>query len=244
LRKQTEFEEIRKAEFAILAAGNRGDRHQGVEVEGVERLMRRRVAAQNDQAAPDRVQHAPEVDAILGITVQMRLEGAVAVRPAAQGALGMDGLAAYFPIGHGSFGAGHLFVEFRKGAVPGLLYELPGLCRVGRYPLGDRFGLFGGQLAGESCGGDVRLLGQALAGCQRALGRGRTDTGMVRQMIGGGAVSFVAPAVAVGCSGCGKRFKGGYGGFHLSADVHHPGGLGRQQVPGDEVTRMGLDRLS
>src|SRR5437667_8535303 len=61
----------RQAELAIPAAGNGGDRHQGVAVEEVEQLMRRRLAAQNDQAAPDRVQHAPEVDAILGISVQV-----------------------------------------------------------------------------------------------------------------------------------------------------------------------------
>jgi hypothetical protein len=67
---------------------------------------------------------------------------------------------------------------------------------------------------------------------------------MVRQMISGRAVPLVSPAVALGRPGGCERLEGGYGGFYLSADMHHLGRLDRQQVPGVKIACIGLEGLS
>jgi hypothetical protein len=66
----------------------------------------------------------------------------------------------------------------------------------------------------------------------------------VREVIGGGAIALVPPAIALGSSGRGQGFHGSNRRLHLGADAHDLGGAGWDERARIETTGVGRDGLS
>ena len=207
LGEQAQFDQVGQAEFCVFADGDGGHGHQGVVVEGVEGLVGRAgLAAQDVEPPADRVEHPPQTGPVFGMAVQVGLQGAVPVGPAAQGPLGVAVPAPFLLVGAGGFDLGHLLVELGQGTALGLVDQLGRFGRVGGHPVGYRLGLLHGQFAGQGGGGHLGLVGQAAAGLQGPFGRRRAHTGLIGQLLRRGAVAGVLPALGLRGPGRGQRF--------------------------------------
>ena len=120
LGEQPEVDKVGQVEFSFFAGGDGGHCHHCVVVEGVERLVRQAgLASQHVEPAPDWVEHPPQAGAVLGMAVQVGLQGAVPVGPAPQRPLGVTVPAALILVAAGGLDLGDLLVQLGQGAAPG-----------------------------------------------------------------------------------------------------------------------------
>ena len=156
-----------------FAGGDGGHGYEGVVVEGVEGLDGGAgLAAGHVEAASDGVEHLPEAGAVFGVTIQVGVEGAVAITPAAQGSFGVPVGSALLGVAGGRFDLGHLLVEFGQRTVLGFVDQCGGFGGVGGDTVSDGGGLFQRHPPGQRGGGHLRLVHQPTTGLQGPLGRG------------------------------------------------------------------------
>ena len=108
----------------------------------------------------------------------------------------------------------------------------------------DGGGLLGRQLAGQGGRGHLRLVGHPSAGVERTLGGGGAHPGVMGELVGGGAIAIVLPAVGLGRASRCERLDRGGGRLDLGAQPYDVARLARAQGPGVELAGITHHRLS
>ena len=245
LGEQAEFDQVGQVEFGVFADGDGGHGHQGVVVQGIQGFVGGPgLAAQDVEAPADRVQHPPQTGPVLGVAVQMGVEGAVPVGPAAQGPFGVTVPAPFLLIGGRGFDLGHLLVELGQGTAFG-----PSISSAALVPSAATPSDTASACSMDSWPARAAAATSGWAANRRPVsndpfGRRRAHTRLQGQLLGRGTVPGLLPAPGLRGPGRGQRLDRGGRRLDLRAQPHHLRRLRPGQSCGVEPPGVRDHRLS